>query len=172
MKVINLFGGPGVGKSTMASGLFYILKKNGHNVEYVTEQAKSFTWENRHTTLMCQPYVFAKQMRNIWRLNGKVDYVICDSPLLLSYIYADHSVWPKEFFDYVFAQFNAFDNINFLLERNKKYVPIGRNEDESEAKLIDLEIESMLKEYSIEYYNCKDLPNLLYLLATNRIVYV
>ena len=36
-KVINLFGGPGAGKSTIASGLFYHMKIAGYNVEMTGE---------------------------------------------------------------------------------------------------------------------------------------
>lgn len=38
--VINFFGGPGCGKSTMASRLFSELKSKGVKCEYVTEYAK------------------------------------------------------------------------------------------------------------------------------------
>ena len=40
MKVINFFGGPGVGKSTAACDLFVAMKKAGYKVEYVDEYAK------------------------------------------------------------------------------------------------------------------------------------
>ena len=43
--VINLFGGPGCGKSTIAAELFAILKKQGYEVELVTEYAKDKVWE-------------------------------------------------------------------------------------------------------------------------------
>lgn len=151
MKVINLFGGPGCGKSTLAAGLFHELKMSGINCEYVTEQAKNFTWEERKVTLACQPYIFAKQMRDIWRLRDKVDYVICDSPLLLSLIYINEEDWPVEFIHYVIAQFNAFDNVNFLLKRKKDYNPVGRNQTEEEARNIDLQIKEMLELQNVDY---------------------
>ena len=37
--VINLIGGPGSGKSTTASGIFYTLKKMGINCEISCENA-------------------------------------------------------------------------------------------------------------------------------------
>ena len=36
MQIINIWGGPGVGKSTAAAGLFYEMKKLQLNVELVT----------------------------------------------------------------------------------------------------------------------------------------
>lgn len=47
MKVINLFGGPGIGKSTLAAGLFEHMKIAGFNVELVNEYAKDMVWEQR-----------------------------------------------------------------------------------------------------------------------------
>ena len=51
MKVINLVGGPGCGKSTTAAGLFYELKRRDYSVELVTEYAKSRVWEDSLRTL-------------------------------------------------------------------------------------------------------------------------
>ena len=39
LKVINLYGGPGTGKSTTAAALFALIKREGYNVELVTEFA-------------------------------------------------------------------------------------------------------------------------------------
>ena len=45
MKVINLFAGPGAGKSTTAAGLFHLMKIAGMNVELVTEFSRSWVVE-------------------------------------------------------------------------------------------------------------------------------
>ena len=79
-KYINIFGGPGAGKSTTAALLFAEMKSGGFKVELVTEVAKDFVWEDRSTTLSIQPYITIKQHRNLVRLKGKVDYVITDAP--------------------------------------------------------------------------------------------
>ena len=68
MQIVNLFGGPGSGKSTTAAGLFYEVKKLKLNVELVTEYAKDAVWEKRHNLLDDQIYIFAKQQRRISRL--------------------------------------------------------------------------------------------------------
>ncbi len=39
--IINLFGGPGCGKSTLAAEIFSILKKNGISIEFIKSIATS-----------------------------------------------------------------------------------------------------------------------------------
>lgn len=67
MLVVNLFGGPGSGKSTCAAGVFTLLKLSGVNAELVTEYAKDLTWEKRHVTLANQHYIFGKQLQRLKR---------------------------------------------------------------------------------------------------------
>ena len=143
MKVINLFAGPGSGKSTLAAGLFHVMKRKGFNVELVTEYAKAKVWEESTKTLDDQVYVFAKQLHRQRILQGKVDYTITDSPVLLSLIYgAPHR---QCFADLVTETFNDFDNINVFVERTKDYVGTGRLQTEPEACAIDFLIMGMLK---------------------------
>jgi ABC-type glutathione transport system ATPase component len=49
--MVNIYGGPGCGKSTTAAGVFTLLKIHKIDCELVTEFAKDLTWENRHKTL-------------------------------------------------------------------------------------------------------------------------
>jgi len=90
MLVINIFGGPGVGKSTLAAEVFAHFKKNKLNIELVTEYAKDLVWEERNNILKDQLYILAKQNRRLERLRNKgIDVVVTDSPLLLGKIYFD-----------------------------------------------------------------------------------
>ena len=45
MLVVNLFAGPGRGKSVMSAEVFALLKKRGINCELIQEYAKSRVWE-------------------------------------------------------------------------------------------------------------------------------
>lgn len=141
MKVlVNIFGAPGAGKSTTATGVFSRLKLAGVNAEYVPEVAKDFTWEERKKSLTFQPYVHAKQMRNIERLMDKVDVVVTDSPPMLSSFYAKYYQLPyrDSFHKWVRECHELYlqPALNYYLVRTKPYNPAGRNQTEDEARLV------------------------------------
>jgi len=150
MKVINLFGGPGTGKSTTAAGLFHLMKLAGMNVELVTEYAKEMTWEKRHNILMDQLYILAKQHRRVRRLKTEVEYVVTDSPFLLSVIYRREDY--SETLDRLILElWNGYENLNFFLERVKAYATVGRSQTEAEARAIDEETRRLLEKHRVPY---------------------
>lgn len=149
MIVINLFAGPGCGKSTTAAGVFSLLKLHGVDAELVTEFAKDLTWEGRHKTLSNQYYIWAKQYHRMWRLRDSVDVIVTDSPLLLSLMYGDVCESHR---DTVIETFNnTFDNVNYILHRVKEYNPKGRNQTEQQARRIDIGVAELLQSEQIPY---------------------
>lgn len=147
--IINLYGGPGCGKSTVAAGLFYELKCKGIKCELTGEYAKDRTWDENPEVLKNQPFIFGQQLHRIWRLNGKVQFIICDSPILLSIIYSNEN---SELFEkFIVEQYNKYININFILDRVVKYDPIGRNQTEDEALKLDNDLINVMNKYNIEY---------------------
>jgi tRNA uridine 5-carbamoylmethylation protein Kti12 len=148
--IVNLFGGPSIGKSTMAAGLFCLLKMHEIECELVTEFAKDLVWEERSKTLENQQYIFGKQYHKIWRLLNKVEVIITDSPLMLSVIYASNSC-VKSFTENVVDTTNTLDNLNIILYRKNKYKKIGRYQTEQEAKIIDDKIKQSLILYDMRF---------------------
>lgn len=140
--VVNLFGGPGVGKSTGAAYAFSMLKMKGINCELVPEFAKDKTWEHNTLALSNQAYVFGKQCYRMSRCASQVDVIVTDSPLLLSVIY--NNDLGDTFNKMVLEVFNSYNNLNFMLERTKPYNPIGRNQTEEESDQLSRDIRSAL----------------------------
>lgn len=155
LKVINLFAGPGAGKSTLRAGLFHKMKSMSMNVEEITEYAKDVTWDETQVLLADQLFVLANQNRRLTRLRGKVDLAISDSPLLLTINYMPQNYLPAYFKKLTFELWDTYDNYNFLLERVKKYNPVGRNQSEEEARQIDRDIHNMLVAHHIPYVNVR-----------------
>jgi hypothetical protein len=151
MIVVNLFGGPGCGKSTGAAYVFSRLKEAGVNVELVTEFAKDLTWD-KSDALNDQLYVFANQFHRLYRCERSgVDVAVTDSPLLLSYLYRDklNPFFAEPFADYIEYCHSWFDNLNFFVKRVKPYNPCGRREDEASAKAMDKKIRAVLKGFAV-----------------------
>jgi hypothetical protein len=140
--LVNLYGGPGCGKSTGMAYLFSHLKMAGVNCEMVPEFAKELVWEERFKTLSDQIYVFGKQQKRIKMLEGKVDVVITDSPLLLSLHYGKDL--SSSFNQLVFETYSQYDCMSFLLKRVKEYNPNGRMQTEDQAKDIDVALIDLL----------------------------
>lgn len=147
--VVNMFGGPGSGKSTIAAAVFSLLKMHDANAELITEFAKDLTWEERHRTLANQYYIWGKQHHRMWRLRDQVEVMVTDSPLILSLVYGEEK--PACFNETVLSSFNEFDNMNYFLMRTKKFNPKGRNQTEEEASILDYDICMTLANNGIRY---------------------
>jgi nicotinamide riboside kinase len=150
MKVINVIAGPGAGKSTLASGLYHEAKRRGWNVELVTEVAKDLVWEGRHCALENQAYVFGRQVQRIHRLAGQVDYVITDSPVLLSAIYAPED-YPAEWEKVVVELWKRHDNYVAFLGRGPWFDDRGRVHNLDASIEVDRRIAALLAKHNITY---------------------
>lgn len=158
MHVVNMIGPPCARKSTVAAGLFYLMKCMGLRVELVTEFAKDMVWEGHFRLLDDQLFVFAEQNRRIHRLRGKVDFVITDSPLLLSAIYSPAD-YPERFKDLVDDFFRTYDNHVFFLHRIGPYSTDGRLQMEHEAEALIPVLRNFLAERKVAYRDVA-VPNL------------
>lgn len=163
MKVINLFGGPGAGKSTFAAELFVALKKQQKDVELVTEYAKDMVWEGRDNILADQLYILAKQNRKLSRLLDKgVEYAISDSPLPLGIIYDKSTL--KHLPKLTLEVFKSYTNLNFFLGRREEvpYRECGRVQKTlEEAVAVDFKIRDFLEETGIQYVWVRSLDQVL-----------
>lgn len=152
--VVNLFGGPGTGKSTEAASIFTEYKRRNTNIELVHEYAKDLTWEDRKLALSFQPYIAAKQMYHVHRVVDQVDIVVTDSPILLSNIYkgAGYNVHLGR---HILQIFKGWDTLNIFLKRNSEahpYREAGRNQTEQEAIKVDEKILRFLRYNNIPYH--------------------
>jgi 2-phosphoglycerate kinase len=170
-KIVNLFGGPGIGKSSIASGITYKLKKRHISCDNPYEFPKLLAWDDNKSAIKDQLYVLANQHRGITKSYGKVDYIIVDSPILLSVVYKDYyqdneypsNLYQESFDNFIVELFKKYDSINILLKRtdglhnNKE-----RYQSLDESKELDVKIESILNKWDIPYLEvevCDDTVN-------------
>lgn len=150
--VINFIASPSSGKSTMSAELFSKLKWAKVDCELVSEFAKELVWEERHETFKDELYLFAKQNHRLFRLNGKVDVVITDRPIILSAFYNNkYGDKSKQFEDMVRFENDKYYNINYFVNRVKDYNPNGRNQTEDESNQMSIEIKDMLDRFGEVY---------------------
>jgi len=147
--VVNLFGGPGTGKSTLSANIFSELKMRGVDVEMAPEYVKEVVWEESYKKISNQLYIFGKQHNRIFRLCNKVEVIITDSPLLNSIVY--YKGQNPYFKDLVLEEYRSMNNISFYLDRNFDYVQNGRMQNLEEAKKVDSVYKDLLNEYKIDY---------------------
>ena len=148
-KVINLFGGPGCGKSTLAALLFAEMKMLGFHCEMALEYAKDKVWEESYHTLDNQIYVFGKQHHRMFRLQDHVDVIITDSPLINSILY--DSTNNSMLRELVLFEFNKYQNYNFLIERPNIYDINGRMQNKEEAIKLDYKVEELLLTNNVHF---------------------
>jgi len=133
-KLINLFGGPGIGKSSIASGITYKLKKKHISCNNPYEFPKLLAWDKNNEAIKDQLYVLANQHRGIAQSYGKVDYIVIDSPIMFSLIY-------KTFYSTGYPDGNHNDNERY------------QNLEESIA--IDKHCKKILEDNNIPYHIVK-----------------
>lgn len=160
-RIICLYGGPGVGKSTVAAGVFCKLKTLGHSGEMNREYIKDWVWEERKIRPGDQTYYFAKSARKerIYMENG-VEFVVTDSPLILTHFYglkydrfeqtANTSLVMLKHHHEVCKAY-GYKVEHFVLQRTKPYDPAGRFQTEDQAKALDGEIEAFLTAHNIQF---------------------
>jgi len=140
MLVVNLFGGPGVGKSTLAAQVYGELSKLGHSVELVSEYAKDCIWSDCQGLLQDQLLVAANQNHRTFRLEGKVDIVVTDSPSLMGIVY--RRMWNDMGYSVTLDQLiweihRKYPRLNFVLPRCHEFKAQGRVHDEQQSVRID-----------------------------------
>lgn len=149
--IINIFGSPGAGKSTNSAELFAMMKRNNFRCELVTEYAKDVVYRGDHETLKSsQSLIFGKQHHRIERASRHVDYVITDSPLILSAVYSVKE--PESFRRSCIDIFKSYNNRNFFIPLSvDNYKTYGRMQTAQESLELEGKIKNLLRAEAIEF---------------------
>lgn len=158
--LINFLGQPGSGKSTLGTQLYTELKIRDKEVEFVNEFVKTWTYTGRKVNKFGQYFIFGTETEQQQRLFNKVDYIIADSPVMLTAFY-QHYYWgsdsliepTKEF--YKFAEEEGVRVVNIFIDRKFKYNPKGRFQTEEQSDEVKAELLSWLPENGFEFHHLK-----------------
>lgn len=149
---INLFGGPGVGKSILAASIYAFLARKGHQIELVREYIKNWCYLDRHCQGVDQVYVFSKQLHqeDILLRNGVS--IVTDSPLWLNAAYTHRYGVPgaSSLDDLCRNMDSQYPALNLRLSRTVSYQKLGRYEDFEAALNMDRFLDTYLGENKVE----------------------
>lgn len=146
--VINLFGPPNSGKTTLGLDLTGSLNRSGAYVELAAEFARDMVLEDNRRALACQPYILGHQIMRIERaIAAGADIVVTDSPPLLSCAY--HNSPGVELL--AMEAHNSHVTINLLLKTRHDHVMFGRIHDRQQADIINQKIHGILAKYNVDF---------------------
>ena len=145
MICINFYGGPGIGKSTMAAKMFAALKTAGVKTELVGEFAKDLVYDRAYNVMADQHYLFAQQAHRLWRLDKYgVEVAVCDSPLLLALAYNKD---PQNgcFTEFAIDTYKRYTNFDYVLGRNPVFWEKDKRSGDVERGIqVDNKIDAIL----------------------------
>lgn len=154
--VVNLMGGPGSGKSTLAHEVTSELKKAGFTVGFVSEYASDMIRDGRAEelkdgSLATQQEIFVMQSDRVQAYMGKVDFIVTESPTVLSMIYLQESGPAcEEFKQCVRDDYRSGNNFTCMVKRGEEYMQEGRIQDAAGAAEIDDKIRTWMREEHIK----------------------
>jgi len=153
--VVNLIGGPGVGKSILTSDVFSNLKRNFVSAEISPEYIKKKIREKSMKAVQSQIYIFGKQQYQQFTMKDDVDVIVTDSPFILSSIYDVSKCTLLKAL--ILQEFNKYENMTYYIERNDDvpYEQEGRYQDSDGAKKVDKTVINFLDENAINYKTVK-----------------
>lgn len=154
-KIINFVGGPGSGKTAMCCLLFAEMKMRGLCVEYIPEVAKNLVWRRQFNLLNNQHYVSTRQYEMMKAVEGKVDYIVTDGPLLHGVYYNRNN--PDNYCDItktenmILSMMSEFENHYVHVTKGDfPYERVGRLETEEQSIKIGNEILEILHDLKEE----------------------
>ncbi len=157
---IALLGGPGSGKSTQCAHFFSILKTESVLIEQIQEWVREAFNKGLlpSNNPWVQFWVYEEQKKKEDCIPKEIQYIVTDSPTLLSYIYAlRYSKIPDDSYLIIKMYENFINDLKryqyiFVCTREKKYVKDGtRSQSEDEAKDLDKHIIQLLEHHHIKY---------------------
>ncbi len=161
MKIINFYGGPQTGKTTLAYQTLAELKKRGKMVGFALEYATTLISRGLgHILEDNQSYVMINQYQLLYdfKRQGFFDYVVTDSPVLMqqAYFNPETETVAQETFNKLCLELHrdkGFENIEIfcLRDRSVPYIPEGRLHDQSQSRMLDVRIRRILDEHTPDY---------------------
>ena len=169
--VVNFIAAPSVGKSLMSALTFAEIKSRNFSCELIQEYAKTLVWQERFEELNVQYQVSLNQYNMIKAVQNKVQFAVCDSPLLIGLYY--NRTFPTNVCNiekteaFIKQKMQEFHNVYIFLQRNENhpYETVGRIHNEQESKQIQDDLAQLLKELNLPHLSVKSCKSNIPLIA-------
>lgn len=145
---INLYGGPSSGKSTLSAQIYARLKLMGKRVELVREYAKELVYEGKDMKKLTEAerlIILAEQFRRESLLDKNVDFLITDSPMLLTAYFH-----PYDYAKEIVLRNVKNKEIHIWVERPEHFEEVDRSHNKKESLEIDKKMKAFLKDCKIK----------------------
>jgi len=147
--IINLYGGPGTGKSQTAAEFFSLIKKiekeRKISSALVLEKAKMYAWLKVELSEKMQNFLYFSQLGEEQSLNGAVDMIITDCATSICCFYQYYYSNETSLLAYESVKRQQSINLDFWCPRLKPYNPAGRYQTAEEAIEVDVALKNFLK---------------------------
>src|SRR6185312_6472459 len=142
MIVVNLYGGPGVGKSTLAATLFAELKKRGYDVELVGDVAREMLRDGIQASELNEVLIAATQYNRLINLEKRgCEIAISDSPIKLGCVYIIANAGKRKYLtlyshaeQLLHAMDSQFWHVDYFVDSDFDYDARGRVQTAAKAK--------------------------------------
>ena len=134
--LVNIFGGPGAGKSTFAPGVVHCLKKYGFEAVFITEEAKHWALGGCPIGEGTQLEIMFRQFDAEQRYYSYDCFIVTDSPLENNAYYCYARTGKGDYRNVVsrIREQSGIDQLNFWLQMPPHYHAAGRYQTEDEAR--------------------------------------
>jgi hypothetical protein len=156
VKVINLYGGPSIGKTAVATRIASELLFRNVKIDFITSSSKTLRQLGYEHSAGDPKYVAELQFKAMMKAGAS--HIVTSGPLLqgLHYNKVANRYDTKESINikkYIFECYDKFDNINILLKRGNEiqFDKEDQSENEYESREIDEKVEEMLKDNDIDF---------------------
>lgn len=162
-KIITLVGAPACGKTTLSLNLVTQLKIKNKNARYILEYPRDYIERFGHPNHISEQMLIFIQWKRLLDSAFEInyEYLICDSPLFIAYVYgimkADleshkDKMFMHELLDMCLETVNMYDKI-FYIKSGKEF-PMSdnlRHSNKTIQKSIDDKIQGFLSLYRVPY---------------------
>lgn len=146
---VNLYGGPGMGKSLTAAELYACYGKLGHSVEHVKEVIKLAAYRGEFPKSYQPLKIFSLQIDAEDGFLEHVQFIVTDSPIHLNVAY--NKFYGFEGWEEMLSLANKWEAkmpaYHILMKRKWPYQTAGRYQDEKAAVFLDSFISDFVEQH-------------------------